>query len=619
LHPSEPAERPAIASKVSPSFGAASALGRIGAFGREAMKPVYFYRMSTTTPSVLPFSDFRYERPDVDAIGRDFRAALDAFRSAVTADDAEARLHELYAVRNRFETMREIASIRYTIDTRDPFYEGEQGFFDREEPRFMGLVHEYYRALLDHPARPELEEKLGHQLFAMAGLVIKTYAPEIVEDLQKENELTTAYRKLKASASIEFEGETRTLTGMMAFMRHKDRDVRRRASEAYWAFLEEQRDTLDTLYDQLVRLRDGMARKLGYANYVQLGYDRLGRTDYGPEQVAAFRRQVLEEVVPLCRKLHAEQAERLGLDGLKHYDKQLFFRSGNPTPQGDPDWIVAQGKAMYEELSPETGEFMNYMLDARLMDLVTKPGKASGGYCSFVHGYKAPFIFSNFNGTAMDIFVLTHEAGHAFQVYRSRDFPFNEYNWPTLEACEIHSMSMEFLTWPWMDRFFDGDADRFRYMHLAKALLFLPYGVAVDEFQHHVYENPTEGPEARAAAWRAIERRYLPDTDYEGHAYLESGRMWQAQGHVYESPFYYIDYTLAQICAFQFWNRSERDRGEALEAYVRLCDAGGSRSFLDLVEYSGLRSPFAAGTVASVLSDIQAWFADADREALETA
>jgi M3 family oligoendopeptidase len=574
--------------------------------------------MISSSTSTLKFADFPYTRPDMARIGSEFQTALTRFREADSPDAAEEAMQAVYKVRNDFETMREIASIRHTIDTRDSFYEGEQSFYDQEEPKFMGLVHGFYRILLAHPHREVLEARIGRQLFAMAELVIKTYAPEIVEDLQKENELTTAYRKIKASAAIEFEGKERTLTGMMAFMRHKDRDIRRRASQAYWAFLGGKQDELDKLYDDLVQLRHNIARKLGYPNYVQLGYDRLGRTDYGPDQVARFRHQVLDDVVPMVNELRQRQAERLGLDSLKNYDKELFFRSGNPEPQGDPDWIIEQGTAMYNELSPETGDFMQFMLDAELMDLVTKPGKASGGYCTFVHNHRAPFIFSNFNGTAMDIFVLTHEAGHAFQVFRSRDYKWNEYNWPTLEACEIHSMSMEFFTWPWMDRFFGDDADKFRFMHLAKALQFLPYGVAVDEFQQHVYEHPLEGPDARAAAWKLIEAKYLPHTDYDGNAYLESGRLWQAQGHIYESPFYYIDYTLAQICAFQFWNKAEHDRKAALADYVRLCDAGGSRGFLELVAYSGLQSPFEPGTVADVLKDLKTWFAKVDDRALET-
>ena len=262
---------------------------------------------------------------------------------------------------------------------------------------------------------------------------------------------------------------------------------------------------------------------------------------------------------------------------------------------------------MYEDLSKETGEFFKFMQENHLMDLVAKKGKAGGGYCTFIEDYKAPFIFSNFNGTSGDIDVLTHEAGHAFQVYSSRHFEIPEYYWPTYEACEIHSMSMEFFTWPWMDLFFKEDTDKYKFSHLSDALLFLPYGVSVDEFQHWVYENPEATPKERKLQWREIEKKYLPHKDYEGNDYLENGGFWQRQGHIYNSPFYYIDYTLAQICAFQFWKRSRENQEEAWADYVKLCKLGGSMSFTKLVEAANLISPFEDGCVESVVGEIETW------------
>lgn len=267
---------------------------------------------------------------------------------------------------------------------------------------------------------------------------------------------------------------------------------------------------------------------------------------------------------------------------------------------------------MYDELSKETGEFFRYMNENNLMDLVAKKGKAGGGYCTYIENYKSPYIFSNFNGTSGDIDVLTHEAGHAFQVYSSRHFEIPEYNWPTYEACEIHSMSMEFFTWPWMELFFKEDTDKYKFSHLSSGLLFLPYGVSVDEFQHWVYENPEATPAERNQQWRAIERKYLPHKDYDGNAYLEAGGFWQRQGHIYNSPFYYIDYTLAQICAFQFWKRSRENQEEAWNDYARLCKLGGSMPFTELVREANLISPFEEGCVESVIGEIETWLDSVD-------
>src|SRR5699024_4976318 len=320
-------------------------------------------------------------------------------------------------------------------------------------------------------------------------------------------------------------------------------------------------------------------------------YVRMNRIGYDANDVKNFRDQVRDEIVPLANDLYHRQAKRIGIDDLKYYDLPLNFLSGNATPKGSAQWIIEKGQKMYEELSPETAAFFTFMTTKQLMDLEAKKGKESGGYCTFIDNYESPFIFSNFNGTSGDIDVLTHEAGHAFQVYRSRHLGIPEYAFPTFEAAEIHSMSMEFFTWPWMEQFFEEDTEKYKFSHLSSSLQFLPYGVAVDEFQHVVYENPTMSPADRKAAWKDIEAIYLPHRDYDGHPYLEAGGFWQRQSHIYQSPFYYIDYTLAQICAFQFWVRMQENHKEAWKDYLHLCSLGGSKSFLELVEEANLRSP----------------------------
>ncbi len=375
--------------------------------------------------------------------------------------------------------------------------------------------------------------------------------------------------------------------------------------EAKYGFFKEKEADLDRIYDELVKVRTKIAKKLGYKNFVELAYARMKRADYDAEMVKGFRKQVLENIVPEATALRERQRKRLGLDKLYFYDEALAFNSGNAIPKGNPEWIIENGAKMYSELSPETEEFFNFMVDNELMDLVNKKGKAGGGYCTYIADYRSPFIFSNFNGTSGDIDVLTHEAGHAFQVYSSRDYELPEYHFPTFEACEIHSMSMEFFTWPWMDLFFKEDTEKYKFNHLMSALTFIPYGVTVDEFQHEVYENPDMTPAERKAKWRKIEKKYLPHRDYDGNDYLERGGFWYQQGHIFGTPFYYIDYTLAQICSLQFWKKSRENRDAAWNDYLTLCKAGGSRSFLELVELANLISPFKDGCIHSVMGPIK--------------
>ncbi|WP_334074579.1 M3 family oligoendopeptidase [Paenibacillus sp. A14] len=564
----------------------------------------------------MKFSDYHYERPDVQVFEQKFRELLNGFTSAGTYEEQDRAMTEINKLRSQFDTLQQLASIRHSIDTNDEFYKAEQDFFDENGPVVQEYITDYYRALVNSKFRENLEKKWGHQLFRLAELSLKTFSPEVIEDLQQENKLTTEYAKLIASAKIPFEGEERTLPQLIPFQQSTDREIRKRAMEAFSGFMAENEETLDRLYDDLVKVRTKIAKKLGFNNFVELGYARMARTDYNAEMVANFRNQVLEHIVPVATKLKARQRNRIGVDQLLYFDENFAFKSGNATPKGDPEWIVSNGAKMYAELSPETNEFFTFMQENGLMDLVAKKGKQSGGYCTYLSEYKAPFIFSNFNGTSGDIDVLTHEAGHAFQVYESRGFEVPEYGFPTYEACEIHSMSMEFFTWPWMDLFFKEEADKYRFDHLASALLFIPYGVTVDEFQHFVYENPEATPAERKQAWREIERKYLPHRDYADNAYLERGGFWQKQGHIFNTPFYYVDYTLAQICAFQFWKKMHEDRQAAWADYLKLCRQGGSQSFTELVKVAGLISPFEESCVTSVIGSIEEWLNRVDDTAL---
>ncbi|MEL4026582.1 M3 family oligoendopeptidase [Lysinibacillus endophyticus] len=561
---------------------------------------------------MVTFKDYEYKRPDINEMQQQIRALIKQFKEADSVEAQSQLIEKINEYRNDFSTQSNLVYIRASIDTNDEFYQNERDFLDEITPQVEELVFEYYQELVKSPFRKQLEEKWGTQLFALAENQIKAFSPEIIELMQKENKLVSEYNKLVASAQIEFDGKTLTLAQLTPYGESIDRQVRKEAMEARFNFFKENEEQFDSIFDQLVQLRHKIATTLGYKNYVELGYLNMNRIDYDAEMVATFRDKVQKLIVPVATKLYERQAKRIGVSDFKFYDEGLNFLTGNAKPKGEPNWIVENGKKMYGELSQETGEFFNFMIERELMDLEAKKGKESGGYCTFIDNYGSPFIFSNFNGTSGDIDVLTHEAGHAFQVYRSRNIGIPEYLWPTYESCEIHSMSMEFFTWPWMELFFKEETEKYKFAHLSSALLFLPYGVAVDEFQHVIYENPAMTPSQRKQAWKQIEEKYLPHRDYGGYPYLEAGGFWQRQGHIYASPFYYIDYTLAQVCAFQFWKRSREDFESAWKDYLHLCGLGGSMSFTKLVKEAGLISPFEDGCVESVIDEIQEYLNSID-------
>lgn len=562
----------------------------------------------------LKFKDFKYKRPDIILFKNKFDTLLSEFNNAGNSDEQYNILKRINELRKDFDSMHSIAIIRYSINTKDKFYSEERDFFDRIMPEYSGLINNLYKSLENSRYRDELEVKCGKQLFDLAKVSVKTFSPEIVDDLKSENKLVTEYVKLIASAKIMFEGEERNLAGMGTFMQSENRELRKSANEAKWKFFENNEKEFDRIFDELVKVRNRIAKKLGYINFIELAYDRMRRTDYNRKEVEDFRNNVKDFLVPLSNEIKEKQRQRLGLETLYYYDSEFDFKSGNPTPKGSAEWITGKAKKMYDELSEETKMFFNFMSGGELLDLENKIGKAAGGFCSFIAEYESPFIFSNMNGTSHDVIVLTHEAGHAFQVFQSRHFDIPEYISPTLEACEIHSMSMEFITWPWMELFFDEDTDKYLYSHLSNRLLFIPYGVTVDEFQHWIYEYPEATPDERKKMWREMEKKYTPYKNYGENEFLNRGGWWIHQKHIFTSPFYYIDYCLAQVCALQFWRKCNHDRNIAWEDYLRLCKAGGSKPFLELLKIAKTESPFNKKSVESIVSYCKNWLESVNRE-----
>ena len=479
-------------------------------------------------------------------------------------------------------------------------------------PLYEELNSLFYKEVVNSKFKDEIEYDFGKQFVSIAEYSLKGFSSEIISDLQEENKLCSRYTKLLASAKINFEGKERNLSELGKYMLSKDREIRVKASKAYYGYFEENEKKFDDVFDKLVKIRDKIAKKLNFNNFVELGYIRMMRTDYNADMVKNFRKQVLEYIVPVASDLYKRQANRLNLDKLTYVDENFEFLSGNATPKGSPEYIIENGKKMYSELSKETGEFFDFMLENELMDLVTKKSKASGGYCTYIPDYKSPFIFSNFNQTSDDIDVLTHEAGHAFQLYMSTWIDMLEINFPTYESCEIHSMSMEFITWPWMELFFKEESDKYKFTHLSSAIKFIPYGIVVDEFQHYIYENPSMSKEERKKIWRDLEKKYLPHKNYKGCDILEKGCWWFKQGHIFKNPFYYIDYTLAQICSLQFWKKMREDKVKGWDDYINICKVGGTKSFLEIVEIGNLKSPFKDGCVESVINTIKEYLDSID-------
>ena len=557
----------------------------------------------------MKFSEMTYTRPDPAASKQRLSALTAELKAAKSYEEARKVFLSQQELMSHISTAATLASIRHSIDTRDEFYDGEEKFWNNFNPELEEYNQAWTAAMLESAFRADFEKEYGDLMFVNAEIALKTFSPAIIPELQQENDLTQEYEKLLASAQIPFEGKVYTLSQLSPFKTCADDEKRLAAWKAEGQWYKDNQAKFDELYDKLVKLRDAMGKKLGYEGYTMLGYYRMGRNCYTKDDVEKFREAVVKYLVPVADKVYREQARRLGKQyPMNAADNALMFRSGNPRPAGDADAILKQGKKFYEELSPETGVFFNKMLDDQLMDVLSTPGKAGGGYCTGLGDYEMPFIFANFNGTQHDVEVVTHEAGHAFAAYMNRDRIPYSYVWPSMEACEVHSMSMEFFAWPWADGFFGADARKFRYSHLAGALTFIPYGTMVDHFQHIVYEHPELTPAQRHEEWKKLAAIYQPWMRLDGEIpFYGAGEYWQRQMHIYQSPFYYIDYCLAQTVSLQFWAMLQKDRADAWSHYMAYTKQGGRRRFTGLLKNAGLSTPFEESCLRGVSEAAKAW------------
>ncbi len=553
----------------------------------------------------MKFSEMPYKRINMEEVEKEYKSIIERTKNAKSGEEQFEIHREYYKFIEDVQTNMELAMIRHDIDTTDEFYEKESDFYDEVGPIINQYENEYGKVLYESPYREYLESKIGKVTFKNIEIANKAFDEKIIPLMQEENALSSRYSKLIATAKIPFEGEVYNLSLMRKFQTDPDREVRRKAWKAVSDYFLSVTDEIDEIYDKMVKNRTEQARQLGYENYVELGYYRMNRNCYDKEMVENFRKQVKEYFVPFANRLHEQRRARIGVDKLSYIDNDVYFTNGNPAPIGTPEEILAAGQKMYGELSPQTKEFFDFMMENELFDVLGRKTKRQGGYMTYIPNFKSPFIFANFNGTSGDVDVITHECGHAFQGYLLRNEEIREFADITMETAEIHSMSMEYFTYNWMDLFFGDRREDYLKMHLEDSSAFVPYGCMVDEFQHIVYENPDMTPEERKMAWAELEKVYRPHMDYENDPFYSKGGFWQKQPHIFGSPFYYIDYCLASVCAMQFKAMMDEDFEKAWNNYYKLCNLSARDFFTNVIVEAGLVSPFEDGCIKNLVEKFE--------------
>ena len=557
----------------------------------------------------MKFNEMTYTRPDIDAL---LARCWELAAKAAAAPDGDALVRLYYEQSEAFaeyNTAANLANIHYTCDTRDAYWKAEQDFFDANGPAVTNASVEISRAFLANPHVDALTEKFGTTCVAGMKNAVLSMDDRTVELQQQFNALVSRYQQIYGGALVELDGKQLTIPQLGPYKEDLDPAVRRAAYEAEAGYFDAHRAELDELYGQIVQNLNAQARVMGYHDYSELSYVRMNRIGYGPEEIRKFRDQVANDVVPQLQKVMALRAKRTGIAHPAFTDLPILFRDGNPKPIPGYKARMDAARTMYHELSPETAEFIDFMQDNELFDVESRPGKMSGGYMTSLPSYKAPFIFANWNDTSGDVDVLTHECGHAFEGYVAERDPAipADLECPGMESAEIHSMAMEFLTAPWHHLLFGRDTDKYALLHAEDSFVFLAYGCEVDEFQHIMYQNPDLTPDERNAEWLKLEKKYRPWIDFDNLPFYGRGAGWQRQLHIYECPFYYIDYCLSTMAALQFFLLSLTDHKDAWARYLRLVRRAGTASYTELLETAGLKVPFEEGSIKGIAQQMTDW------------
>ena len=551
-------------------------------------------------------SEYEYSRADIGAAATKIEDAIAAVKAAKSGEELVSIRDGLNKYFSDFYTVVFIATIRHTLDVNDKFYAGEQNYYDESLPAISAKSTEFNKALVASKHFDAMKKLISPRITEKLLASLRVMDDKIIDDCVEENKLVTRYDELLANTLFPWKGKSVTLSEMHGYCKSPDRAERKAAFEVIGNTLGSIGDKLDEIYDKLVKVRTRMAKKMGFKDYVEMGDLRMDHIGYGRKEIAVFRESVLTSVVPALTRLKTELAQKLGLDHVHIYDNDIYIEGGNIDPVGTAADMFKAAQDMYDDMDSKLGAFFKEMCDADAIDYVAREGKQGGGYCEMLYSYGQPFIFANFNGTMDDVGVLTHEFGHAYAFKRAyvNDIDFDIFV-GGMETAETHSMSMEALCNKYNDKFYGDRAKEATYQQIFDALNFLPYGVIVDYFQQLVYEKPEMTPAERKALWLELEGKFRPYVDLSDVPFYNVGGRWQYQKHIYEVPFYYIDYCLSTCLALQFGEKAAVDFKDALARYLKLVEAGGTKDITTLAHEAGLKSPFDKGALGDLCKAVE--------------
>lgn len=545
------------------------------------------------------FNDLTYERPNFLEVQKKIDDFTNRVKEACAYIDVKNVILENDNLTSEYLLAYGIAIIRNYQDCTNEFYASEV----QEVAQGIILLEmtELYNAILNSNYINDIENDFGTEYIEIMRSKLKIESNG--KDLKvTEQELVLKYQQLKAGLKIEYDGKILSEAEINKYHESNDKETRKNSRIAKYKAILSKKEEFEEILNKLIHIRIEIAKSNGYDSYLDYMNEEKGRRGYGEVELNAFCEQVKKDLVPFTSKLRKAQAKRLGLEKLALSDYNYIFPDGNPEPIGDDLYLLEAAKDMYEKLSEDTGELFNRMIKRELIDVKSSPNKiANMGCCINLEKLKMPYVFGNCNGTIYDVMVLTHEFGHAYQGYLSmKNQKIIDYYSAANDIAEIPSKTMEQFAYPYAEKFFGNDADKFKFIHLQQALFEICDYCEVNEFENWNYNHPEATLHERAMKYEEFEKMYNPDYDNsELIEYIEAGCKVLNNPALYMFPKYVISYALSAMCALQFNKRFVEERDAAWSDYIRLCSAGGSKSYPELLKLANLSLAYEEGAVAS--------------------
>lgn len=543
------------------------------------------------------FKDLVYECPDFDALSKEIENITTKVKNATSYAEIRESIFEIETMKEDISMAYNLAFIRNFQDPTDEYYVNEVQKVS--EGVTLADFNGLNRALLESPFAKDIDNEYGEAYLDKVRIDLKVHGKG-KELMVEEQMLIAKYQQLKATLKYEFDGKELSEAELKKYYDSTDREVRRNAKTVFYKVHLEHRDEFEDILNKLIKVRIEIAKANEFDSYLDYMNLEKGRKGYGEKELNAFCEEVKKDLVPFYSVLYKAQAKRIGVPKLASYDYNIVFPDGNPEPAGDSTYLLNAAKEMYHDLSKESGEFIDFMLKHELIDVEASSKKiANMGFCTHIEKYKIPFVFGNCNRTLWDVVVLTHEVGHAFQGYLSmKKQKLIDYYDGGNDIAEVPSKTMEQFAYPYAEKFFGKDADKFRFLHLFEALIEIGSYSSLNEFENYLYSNSEASTKERALEYNRIKKLYDPELDNsEFTEYIEAGCDLYGNMAIYMFPKYVISYALSAMGAMEFKKKMIEDKESGWNDYMALCEAGGSLSYPELLKVANISMPYKEGAV----------------------